>query len=98
MTNDIGTCAHCGGRMLRVVYGKPVLGHPFWNSPDVIAGGCCIVPGSPVHQCEDCGQGEGSAGFAGPWAAQFDVLDALGRKHPTPRRSHGTTPPPHSHH
>lgn len=78
MTNEIGTCARCGGRVLRVIYGFPMLDDSMEVGVNVLLGGCCIVPGSPVRRCEDCGQGEGSVESSGLGAAHIDLLRELG--------------------
>ena len=57
MTNDIGTCPECGGRVLRVIYGYPILDDSMEVGVNVLLGGCSITGGQPHRQCADCGAG-----------------------------------------
>jgi len=57
MTNDIGTCSGCGGKVLRVIYGYPILDDSVEVGVNVLLGGCCITGTRPLRRCADCGAG-----------------------------------------
>ena len=50
-------CPYCGSKVLRIQYGYP--GHEMMEAAErgeILLGGCCIGPDSPVYGCPNCGQ------------------------------------------
>ena len=50
-------CPHCGGKVVRIIYGEPSAETiEKVERGDIVLGGCCIYEESPDWECLDCQQ------------------------------------------